>query len=113
MAGGCAQNSLANGKITNISTFDEVWVQPAAGDAGGALGAAIIAQIDNFNSTTFSMQSASLGLSYDNNEIAKILNEDSRLNQFSLKYFEEDNELENEVVKQIMNGNVIGFSWLF
>ena len=52
MAGGCAQNSLANGKITNISTFDEVWVQPAAGDAGGALGAAIIAQIDNFNSTT-------------------------------------------------------------
>ena len=109
MAGGCAQNSLANGKITNISTFDEVWVQPAAGDAGGALGAAIIAQIDNFNSSTFSMQSASLGLSYDNDEIAKILNEDSRLNQFSLKYFQEDDELENEVVKQIINGNVIGF----
>ena len=54
------------------------------------------------------MQSASLSLSYENNG-TKILNEDLRLNQFSLKYFEEDNELENEVVKQIMNGNVIGF----
>ena len=41
LAGGCAQNSLANGKIFERSPFREVFIQPAAGDAGGALGAAL------------------------------------------------------------------------
>ena len=46
LAGGCAQNSLANGKITTVSKFDEVWIQPAAGDAGGALGAALVTHFE-------------------------------------------------------------------
>jgi carbamoyltransferase len=41
LAGGCAMNSVANGKITRRSAFKRVYVQPAAGDAGGAVGAAI------------------------------------------------------------------------
>lgn len=40
VAGGCGMNSLANGRIAEQTPFREVWVQPAAGDAGGALGAA-------------------------------------------------------------------------
>jgi carbamoyltransferase len=40
MAGGCAMNSLANGKIFQNTPFREVYIQPAAGDAGGAIGAA-------------------------------------------------------------------------
>ena len=43
LAGGCGQNSLANGKIFEQSPFREVFIQPAAGDAGGALGAALVA----------------------------------------------------------------------
>ena len=40
LAGGVALNCVANGKILRDRAFDNVWVQPAAGDAGGALGAA-------------------------------------------------------------------------
>lgn len=41
MAGGVALNSVANGRILRESPFEEVWIQPAAGDSGGALGAAL------------------------------------------------------------------------
>ena len=43
MAGGCALNSVANGRILTETAFEEVFIQPAAGDAGGALGAALYA----------------------------------------------------------------------
>lgn len=43
MAGGCAQNSVANGKIRRSTGFRELYVQPAAGDSGGAMGAALVA----------------------------------------------------------------------
>jgi len=43
LAGGVALNCVANGKIVRDGKFDEIWVQPAAGDAGGALGAALAA----------------------------------------------------------------------
>ncbi|MBI3634746.1 MAG: hypothetical protein HY216_00840, partial [Candidatus Rokubacteria bacterium] len=41
MAGGCALNSVANGRILRESGFDEIYIQPAAGDGGGAVGAAL------------------------------------------------------------------------
>lgn len=41
LAGGCALNCVANGKILRSGMFDDIWIQPAAGDAGGALGAAL------------------------------------------------------------------------
>jgi carbamoyltransferase len=41
LAGGVALNCVANGKIVKAALFDEIWIQPAAGDAGGALGAAL------------------------------------------------------------------------
>lgn len=43
MAGGVALNCVANGKILREKVFDDIWIQPAAGDAGGALGAALAA----------------------------------------------------------------------
>lgn len=42
MAGGVALNAVANGRLLREGTFDEIWIQPAAGDAGGALGAALL-----------------------------------------------------------------------
>lgn len=44
LAGGVALNCVANGKLVREKVFDGVWIQPAAGDAGGALGAALLAQ---------------------------------------------------------------------
>ena len=43
MAGGVALNAVANGRVLRESEFDKLWIQPAAGDAGGALGAALLA----------------------------------------------------------------------
>src|SRR5690606_18279904 len=43
MAGGVALNSVANGKLLDTGLFKDIWIQPAAGDAGGALGAAMLA----------------------------------------------------------------------
>ena len=43
MAGGVALNCVANGRVLREGPFDEIWIQPAAGDAGGALGAALFA----------------------------------------------------------------------
>ena len=43
LAGGVALNCVANGKIVKEDLFERIWVQPAAGDAGGALGAALTA----------------------------------------------------------------------
>ncbi|MEZ5786984.1 MAG: carbamoyltransferase [Xanthobacteraceae bacterium] len=43
LAGGVALNCVANGKVLRDKTFDKIWIQPAAGDAGGALGAALCA----------------------------------------------------------------------
>ncbi len=43
MAGGVALNCVANGKLIRRGTFKDIWIQPAAGDAGGALGAALAA----------------------------------------------------------------------
>jgi carbamoyltransferase len=44
MAGGVALNCVANGHLLRAKTFDDIWIQPAAGDAGSALGAALLAQ---------------------------------------------------------------------
>ena len=43
LAGGVALNCVANGKVLRDGTFENIWIQPAAGDAGGALGAALAA----------------------------------------------------------------------
>ena len=47
MAGGVALNCVANGIILREKIFDRIWIQPAAGDAGGALGAALAAWYDS------------------------------------------------------------------
>ena len=41
LAGGVALNCVANGKLQSSGTFDNIWIQPASGDAGGSLGAAL------------------------------------------------------------------------
>lgn len=75
MAGGVALNCVANGKILRDGAFREIWVQPAAGDAGGALGAAQAAwhmELDQPRQIMQrdAMQGAYLGPSYDDDRIA-------------------------------------------
>jgi carbamoyltransferase len=51
MAGGVALNCVANGRLHRARVFDRLWIQPAAGDAGGALGAALLAAHEHFGAT--------------------------------------------------------------
>jgi len=78
MAGGVALNCVANGRILKEKIFERIWIQPAAGDAGGALGAALAAwyaQKENPRVAvpTDSMQSSLLGPGFSDDEIETVL----------------------------------------
>jgi len=79
MAGGVALNCVANGKILKEKIFDNIWIQPAAGDAGGALGAALALWHLELNKERSSnlkdeMKGSYLGPKFSENEIEKYLN---------------------------------------
>ena len=92
LAGGVALNCVANGKILKQSGFKNIWIQPAAGDAGGAIGAALAYwhrelgknRISNNNDH---MNGAFLGSEYTNNHIKDVLNSKN----LEFKYFSHKN----------------------
>lgn len=78
LAGGVALNCVANGKILKDGQFEKIWIQPAAGDAGGALGAALCTHYDYLESMRIvskkdAMQGAYLGISFEQADIEKRL----------------------------------------
>mgnify|MGYP001430865426 CR=1 FL=1 len=78
LAGGVALNCVANGKILQEKIFDNIWIQPAAGDAGGSLGAALaLWHIENKNkrivSSNDDMKGSYLGTEFNEEEIKKEL----------------------------------------
>lgn len=74
MAGGVALNCVANSRIVREGPFDEVWIQPAAGDAGTALGGALQIAAD-LGDTIEAMPGADLGRGWDESELAAVLDE--------------------------------------
>ena len=79
LAGGVGLNCVVNGKLLNDKSFKNIWIQPASGDAGGALGAALTysyQKLKNKRKTNKrdSMKGAYLGPSYENRYIENILN---------------------------------------
>jgi carbamoyltransferase len=79
LAGGVALNCVANGRLLKAGPFSEIWVQPAAGDAGGALGAAMLAWHQYFqqsrtaNEQHDQMQGSYLGPAYSDAQISQLL----------------------------------------
>lgn len=79
LAGGVALNCVANGKVLKERIFDEIWIQPAAGDAGSALGAALFAWYQLLNNSRATdekndaQQASYLGTSYGDEEIETFL----------------------------------------
>src|SRR5262245_18418213 len=81
LAGGMALNYLANGKLLREGPFEDIWIQPAAGDAGGALGAALFAWHQLLEkprpaASTDRQKGSFLGPSFGTNEICKLLDGD-------------------------------------
>ena len=79
LAGGVALNCVANGKILRDNKFSNIWIQPAAGDAGGSLGAALNYWYNDLDNKRVvcksdSMKGSYLGPSYKNEHIESELN---------------------------------------
>ena len=108
MAGGVALNCVANGKILKGTKFKNLFVQPAANDAGGALGAAALAYVSVTGSRPNNdrLKNVYLGPSYRNEEIAQLLDG----TKFGYKTFNPDqSDLFTETAKRLSEGKVIGW----
>ena len=109
LAGGVALNCVANGKILKEKIFDNIWVQPAAGDAGGSLGAALaLWHIDQNNPRKVdhndSMQGSYLGPEYSQKEI------EEQLDKAGAKYeIFKDEELLDKTATDLSKEEAIGW----
>lgn len=111
LAGGVALNCVANGRILNECGFDNIWIQPAAGDAGGALGAAMAVWFEYLEQPRHpepgrdGMQGSYLGPAYSNKDIRTFLDGTGAV------YREmEDQQLMPHLAELLERGNVLG--WL-
>ncbi len=109
LAGGVALNCVANGAIIREELFENIWIQPAAGDAGGALGAALIVWYMQYNKERKaleqdSMNGSFLGPSFKNDEIETEL----KLLEANFKKLS-DHELLENVVDGLESGKAVGW----
>ncbi len=111
MAGGVALNCVANGKILKKDLFDEIFIQPAAGDAGGAIGSALAANHLYFENQrhiqteTDGMKGAFLGPHYCNKEIEMTI----RKYQAVAEKFGNFQSLSEKIAELLADGHVIGW----
>ena len=111
LAGGCALNSVANGKIFDNTPFKEVYIQPAANDAGGSLGAAyyLYHQILG-KQRNFVMDKAYWGPDFSEAEISEKLKVKSEeLNNCKIEKIDNEDKLCKKVAKYIAGGKVVGW----
>lgn len=110
LAGGVALNCVANGILLREKIFDDIWIQPAAGDAGGALGAAYIAYYHHFDNHPLPkgerdlQKGSSLGPAYKTEQIEDFLN---KYNLPARKL--ETDELLDRVTDLMAEGRIIGW----
>src|SRR5258707_4997804 len=107
MAGGVALNSVANTRILNDTPFEELYIQPAAGDGGGALGAALWVHSTLLGKPrNFTMQHAYWGRSNSEGEIGDFL----RQSNIPHSHFSNQDELLDRVVERLMDGKVVAWA---
>jgi len=105
MAGGCALNSVANGKVFTKTPFRQTWIQPAAGDEGLAIGAALHTYHSVLNQPrSYELKNSYLGSEFSDSQI------EQTLKSCRLKYRKLAREqLLETVADQIAAGNVVGW----
>tara|TARA_B110000008_G_scaffold264401_1_gene288649 strand:- start:137 stop:1882 length:1746 start_codon:yes stop_codon:yes gene_type:complete len=113
IAGGCGMNSVANGKIKDNTKFKNIYVQAAAGDAGGAIGAAFATHYKISNKKrVFKMKHAYWGTSFNDNQILDCLKKNKKIienQKCSFKLISKNNELNKIVANDISEGKVVGW----
>lgn len=111
MAGGVALNCVANGKILRAGIFDDIWIQPAAGDAGGALGAAyavwhiLYGNERKVNARRDSTKGSYLGPEFSDIEIQRVLQRYGA----KARHYDEFHCLASDVARKLGEGNVVGW----
>ncbi|MDC3152220.1 carbamoyltransferase [Pelagibacteraceae bacterium] len=110
LAGGVALNCVANGKIVKEKIFNNVWVQPASGDAGGSLGAALafwhqeLSNSRSISKTNDNMRGSYLGPQFDEKVIEKSL---SKLGAKFSKHSSEN--LSEKIANELKNEKIVGW----
>jgi len=110
LAGGVALNCVANGKLLRENIFDDIWIQPASGDAGGSVGCALFTWYQYLNNQRKSndksdfMQGAYLGPEFKNGSIESFL----KKNEVSYETLT-DEELPEKIADLIADKKVIGW----
>ena len=111
LAGGVALNCVANGKLLRSGIFEDIWIQPAAGDAGGALGAAYAVWYiregnrRSLNCRPDAMHGSYLGPSFSDREIERVLGSCGAV----FSHYESFDELAKLVATKLTEGKVIGW----
>lgn len=111
LAGGVALNCVANGKILKAGIFDDLWIQPAAGDAGGAVGAAYaVWHIHDghercLNGNRDAMSGSYLGPEFTDREIRRTINKYGA----DARYYRDFKALAADVARKLTEGCVVGW----
>lgn len=109
LAGGVALNCVANGRILREGPFKDIWIQPAAGDTGGALGAALTAWHEHLGkkrdvNVEDAMSGSYLGPRFKNEEIVNYLD------SINAKYLKlDDDELMSKLASYLEKGDIVGW----
>lgn len=113
LAGGCAMNSVANGKIREQTGFESIYVQPAAGDNGTALGAAFAAwHASGRRDRDFVMEHGYWGNAFDDEAIARVLDgEGSQIDASGCarRAWDDEAALDAWTAAQIADGRIVGW----
>ncbi len=112
LAGGCAQNSVANGKITNNTPFKNIYVAASGADAGGAIGAALVGARSLGQPRTQALEHAYLGPAFDNAQCKAAIDacaDEIKLEGVSVRLVDDETALCEAVVARIALGHVIGW----
>lgn len=109
LAGGCALNCVANGLLLKEKIFENIWIQPAAGDAGGAIGAALYAHYALGNrrrkiDSNDSQQGSFLGPAYTRDEISDFLNK----KKVTFLEYQKNEDLYYSIATHLSRNKVIG-----
>jgi carbamoyltransferase len=112
LAGGCAMNSVANGKVRRVTPFRRVYVQSAAGDAGGAIGAGFAVWHNLGGARSFVMDHAYWGPEFGADDVATLLRtEEARIVAAGCKseHIADETKLCRRTASAIADGRVVGW----
>jgi carbamoyltransferase len=112
LAGGCAMNSVANGKVRRVTSFKKVYVQSAAGDAGGAIGSAFIVWNREGSQRSFVMDHAYWGPHFDDNQVESLVEANRgriEAERCAIEQIDDEGVLCKRTAEAIAEGKVVGW----